>query len=91
MRALAKIVARSEVTAMAENKTLPEESRPLDPLVARLLEDGLAIQDRFVAEPMLKITGKGTLKSRGVEGLKQDIEELRAKYQAKQASHADRP
>jgi hypothetical protein len=89
MRALAKIVARSEVTAMAENK--PEESRPLDPLVARLLEDGLAIQDRFVAEPMLKTTGKGTLKSRGVEGLKQDIEELRAKYQAKQASHADRP
>jgi hypothetical protein len=45
-----------------------------------LLADALAIQDRFVAEPRLKTTGKGHLKSRGVEGLKQDTAELAAKY-----------
>jgi hypothetical protein len=61
---------------------------PVDPIVARLLEDGLAIQDRFIAEPMLKKTGKGHLKSRGVDGLKQDIEELRRKRAARQARHA---
>lgn len=46
----------------------------------RLLTDALAIQDRFVAEPMLKTTGKGHLKSRGVEGLQQDAAALAAKY-----------
>lgn len=45
-----------------------------------LLEDALAIQDRFVAEPRLKTTGTGYLKSRGVDGLKQDAAELAAKY-----------
>ncbi len=45
-----------------------------------LLADALAIQDRFVAEPRLKTTGTGHLKSRGVEGLKQDTAELAAKY-----------
>ncbi len=51
-----------------------------------ILADALAIQDRFVAEPMLKTTGRGVLKSRGVEGLKQDAEELRKKF-----GHATRP
>lgn len=45
-----------------------------------LLADALAIQDRFVAEPRLKTTGTGYLKSRGVDGLKQDAAELAAKY-----------
>ncbi|WP_395750327.1 hypothetical protein [Prosthecobacter sp.] len=45
-----------------------------------LLADALAIQDRFVAEPRLKTTGVGHLKSRGVDGLKQDAAELAAKY-----------
>lgn len=45
-----------------------------------ILADALAIQDRFVAEPMLKTTGRGTLRSRGVEGLEQDAEELRRKF-----------
>ncbi len=45
-----------------------------------LLADALAIQDRFVAEPRLKTTGTGHLKSRGVDGLKQDAAELAAKY-----------
>ncbi len=69
---------------------MPENVKQLavDPVVARLLEDGLAIQDRFIPEPMLKTTGKGHLKSRGVEGLKEDIEELRRKPIAKRAPHA---
>ncbi|MDB6005459.1 MAG: hypothetical protein JWR15_2446 [Prosthecobacter sp.] len=45
-----------------------------------LLADALAIQDRFVAEPRLKTMGTGHLKSRGVDGLKQDAAELAAKY-----------
>lgn len=45
-----------------------------------LLADALAIQDRFVEEPRLKTTGTGYLKSRGVDGLKQDAAELAAKY-----------
>ena len=45
-----------------------------------LLADALAIQDRFVAEPRLKTTGTGHLKSRVVDGLKQDAAELAAKY-----------
>ena len=45
-----------------------------------ILADALAIQDRFIAEPMLKTTGHGVLKSRGVEGLNQDAEELRNKF-----------
>lgn len=49
-------------------------------LFESLLSDAFAIQDRFVAEPMLKTTGRGHLKSRGVDGLKQDAEELAAKY-----------
>lgn len=45
-----------------------------------ILVDALAIQDRFVAEPMLKKTGRGVLKSRGVKGLQADAEELRKKF-----------
>jgi hypothetical protein len=41
------------------------------------MADALAIQDRFIPEPMLKTTGRGGLKSRGVEGLIEDAEELR--------------
>jgi hypothetical protein len=46
-----------------------------------LLADALAIQDRFVAEPRLKTTGTGHLKSRGVDGLKQDASEMTARWQ----------
>ena len=45
-----------------------------------ILADALAIQDRFVAEPMLKKTGRGVLKSRGGEGLQQDAEDLRKRF-----------
>ncbi len=36
------------------------------PLAQRILREGLAIQDRFAAEPVYAKTGKGFLKSAGV-------------------------
>ena len=41
-----------------------------DPVFQRVLADALAIQDRFAAEPIYAETGKGYLKSAGVEELK---------------------
>jgi len=41
-----------------------------DPAFQRVLNDALAIQDRFVAEPIYAKTGKGFLKSAGVDNLK---------------------
>jgi hypothetical protein len=40
-----------------------------DPLFQELMKEGLAIQDRFSAEPVYAKTGKGYLKSEGVEEL----------------------
>ncbi len=40
-----------------------------DPLFRELMIEGLAIQDRFAAEPIYAKTGKGFLKSAGVEEL----------------------
>lgn len=41
-----------------------------DPLFRELMAEGLAMQDRFAAEPLYAKTGKGFLKSAGVEELK---------------------
>lgn len=41
-----------------------------DPLFNELMAEGLAMQDRFAAEPVYAKTGKGFLKSTGVEELK---------------------
>ena len=41
-----------------------------DPLFRELMAEGLAMQDRFSAEPVYAKTGKGYLKSAGVEELK---------------------
>jgi hypothetical protein len=41
-----------------------------DPLFKELMVEGLAMQDRFAAEPVYAKTGKGFLKSTGVEELK---------------------
>jgi hypothetical protein len=41
-----------------------------DPLFKELMAEGLAMQDRFAAEPVYAKTGKGFLKSAGVEELK---------------------
>jgi hypothetical protein len=38
-----------------------------DPLAQAILREGLAIQDRFSAAPIYARTGKGYLKSEGVE------------------------
>ena len=40
-----------------------------DPVFQRVMADSLAIQDRFAAEPVYARTGKGYLKSEGVEEL----------------------
>lgn len=41
------------------------------PLAQAILKDALAIQERFSAEPIYAKTGKGFLKSAGVEEIKQ--------------------
>ncbi|MEM8954572.1 MAG: hypothetical protein AAGD22_10515 [Verrucomicrobiota bacterium] len=50
-----------------------------DPVFQRVLKEGLAIQDRFSAEPVYAKTGKGYLKSVGVEEIKAAKEEARVK------------
>ena len=40
-----------------------------DPVFQRVMADALAIQHRFAAEPVYAKTGKGYLKSEGVEEL----------------------
>ena len=41
-----------------------------DPLFRELMAEGLAMQDRFSSEPVYAKTGRGYLKSAGVEDLK---------------------
>ena len=41
-----------------------------NPLFLEVMEEALAIQDRFAAEPVYAKTGKGFLKSTGVEELR---------------------
>jgi hypothetical protein len=48
-----------------------------NPLAQEILKEGLAIQDRFSPEPVYAKTGKGYLRSVGVEEIKE------AKRQAK--------
>ena len=48
-----------------------------DPVFRRVLEDALSIQDRFSAEPVYARTGKGYLKSAGVEEIKEAREKIR--------------
>ena len=45
---------------------IPQDKLREDPVFQRVLADGLAIQDRFAAEPVYGQTGKGKLKSTGV-------------------------
>ena len=44
----------------------PQYSFHNDPLFLEVMAEALAIQDRFVAEPIYAKTGKGYLKSAGV-------------------------
>ncbi len=42
------------------------------------VEDGLRIQDQFAAEPVLSRTGRGSMKSAGVDGLLADAKWLQS-------------
>lgn len=53
---------------MAETSDLKKKFEN-DPLFLEMMADALAIQDRFSAEPVYGKTGKGSLKSVGVEEL----------------------
>jgi hypothetical protein len=50
-----------------ESKPKPGSPFENNPLAQAILREGLAIQDRFSAEPIYAKTGKGYLKSVGVE------------------------
>lgn len=54
-----------------------------DPLFLEVMKEALEIQDRFAAEPIYSKTGKGYLKSVGVEEL------IKLKNEAKQRVEAD--
>jgi hypothetical protein len=53
-----------------------------DPLFKELMAEGLAMQDRFSAEPVYAKTGRGYLKSAGVA----EVEKAKAARQPKQPS-----
>jgi hypothetical protein len=55
-----------------------------DPMFQRLMAEGLAIQDRFAAEPIYSRTGKGYLKPSGVEEIREAKE--RAKTESRPIS-----
>lgn len=50
-----------------ENEKTSDDSFQNNPLAQAILREGLAIQDRFSAKPVYAKTGKGYLKSVGVE------------------------
>ena len=52
-----------------------------DPLAQAILREGLAIQDRFSAAPIYARTGKGYLKSAGIEEIARVKEDLKFKKQ----------
>jgi hypothetical protein len=53
---------------MAEKERMDFENNPL---FQEILREGLAIQDRFKAEPVYAKTGKGYLKSVGVSEMEE--------------------
>lgn len=63
---------------------MDEELKPVidpkllaDPLFQQVMAEGLAIQHRFSAEPIYARTGKGYLKSEGVEELQRIKEAIK--------------
>lgn len=50
-----------------------------DPLAQAILREGLSIQDRFSAAPVYARTGKGYLKSAGVEEIARIKEDAKTK------------
>ena len=49
-----------------------------DPVFRALMAEGLAIQDRFSAEPVYAKTGRGSLKSEGVAELRKIKEQSKS-------------
>ena len=65
------MIARSACPAMVPAMNPAIDTKLLnDPAFKRVLADALSIQDRFAAEPVYAKTGKGFLKSEGVDELK---------------------
>ena len=65
----------------AKPKPKPENPFESNPLFLEVMAEALAIQDRFSAEPVYAKTGKGYLKSVGVEEIVAGVasdEEIRA-------------
>ncbi len=56
-----------------------------DPLFQQLMEEGLAMQDRFSAEPVYARTGQGYLKSAGVE----EISRVKEEHEGKKSEPED--
>ncbi len=53
-----------------------------DPLFQEVMKEALEIQDRFAAEPVYSKTGKGFLKSAGVEELRKLKSEAKKQVEA---------
>jgi len=64
---------------MTDPTTIPNIDPKLlaDPVFQRVLRDALAIQDRFSKEPVYAGTGKGCLRSVGVEEIRKAKEAQR--------------
>lgn len=60
---------------MANGTSKAKKSFEENPLFQEVMAEALAIQDRFAAEPVYAKTGKGYLKSVGVEELSRIKEE----------------
>ena len=60
---------------MADGASKAKKSFEGNPLFQEVMAEALAIQDRFAAEPVYARTGKGYLKSVGVEELSRIKEE----------------
>ena len=70
---------RLKVLGMADIDTSEIDPELLEnPLFRELMEEGLAMQDRFSAEPVYAKTGKGYLKSAGIEEIERAKEARKA-------------
>ena len=67
---IAGLRVRTETGSFAGMNPAIDPKLRNDPVFQRVLADALAIQDRFAAEPVYAKTGKGSLKSGGVDELK---------------------
>lgn len=74
---------RYEVVWSMDKEIKVDKKFANDPLFLEVMKEALEIHDRFAAEPIYSKTGKGYLKSFGVEEL------IKLKNEAKQRVEAD--